>query len=81
MKIIYIILSLLSIGLTGCSAEFHSVLERQINRPDIPLSYKVKIIDGCEYIIVYTEGMNYIPTHKGNCTNKIHIYNIEKTNL
>ncbi len=31
----------------------------------------VKVIDGCEYIQIDRPG---VFVHKGNCTNKIHIY-------
>jgi len=35
-------------------------------------------IDGCQYFKCYTYNQNYVYTHKGNCTNSIHIYNVEK---
>ena len=38
----------------------------------------VKVIDGCEYIgspIQTHHCLTYIYSHKGNCTNAIHVYN------
>lgn len=35
----------------------------------------VVTIDGCEYFKCNTYGFAYVLTHKGNCTNSIHIYN------
>lgn len=34
----------------------------------------IEVIDGCEYIHHF-DGRGFNLTHKGNCTNKIHIYN------
>lgn len=35
---------------------------------------KVEEIDGCEYIIITTNGKPTAITHKGNCSNLIHEY-------
>lgn len=37
-------------------------------------TYKVTTVDGCEYIAFYTKDGWWVLTHKGNCTNRIHIY-------
>lgn len=34
----------------------------------------VVTIDSCEYLKIVTYGAFYIYSHKGNCSNKIHIY-------
>ena len=38
------------------------------------IPYTVVVIDGCEYVSAYIHGFS----HKGNCTNSIHIYNAER---
>lgn len=40
----------------------------------------IKVIDGCEYIFVenssaWANNYAFSLCHKGNCTNKIHVYN------
>jgi len=53
------------------SVDWHKKFEE----PKIPQ----KMIDGCDYIVTSngTAG-SQILTHKGNCTNPIHIYNTKK---
>jgi hypothetical protein len=41
-------------------------------------TYSVDVIDGCEYFIMWYNGVFYPCAHKGNCTNNIHIYRVEK---
>ena len=39
------------------------------------VTYRIVIIDGCEYILGSDNGVNnggYFLTHKGNCRNKLH---------
>lgn len=65
---------LLSIGcflLVGCS---RSVSELQEEFSGYPIVKR----DGCEYIACKTYGEFIIYVHKGNCSNPIHMYNIEK---
>ena len=40
--------------------------------------YPIVKRDGCEYIACKTYGEFIIYVHKGNCSNPIHMYNIEK---
>lgn len=42
------------------------------NRRDMP--YKIIVLEGCEYIVMPTTHQYTIITHKGNCTNRSHIY-------
>lgn len=39
--------------------------------------YPVTVIDGCEYLLCGTAHGFYVPVHKGNCTNSIHVYRVE----
>lgn len=39
------------------------------------VKYKILVIDGCEYIATPSAYQYTSITHKGNCTNSIHIYN------
>jgi hypothetical protein len=39
--------------------------------------FKIVIIDGCQYILMATSDPNVV-THKGDCTNRIHIYRVEQ---
>jgi len=61
------LLVLLGISLFGCDKQE----ERTVNEEN----YKIKRIDGCEYIEFdygYSNYRVYSLTHKGNCSNKIH---------
>ena len=40
-------------------------------------TYEVRVIENCEYLMCRTTHGYNVPTHKGNCTNNIHIYNKE----
>lgn len=42
-------------------------------------SYKVIVIDRCEYIKITVSG-GVTLCHKGNCANSIHAYRVEKSN-
>jgi hypothetical protein len=42
------------------------------------VSIKIIEIDGCEYIASLNGHLGWIYSHKGNCKNKIHIYNKEQ---
>lgn len=64
-------LLLLLLFLTGCG------YPNQLPVKDTISSYDyvgVVEIDGCQYLIYNYKGI----AHKGNCKNKIHIYNVEK---
>jgi len=40
-------------------------------------TYRVEVIDGCEYFMMWNHGSYYPCAHKGNCTNQIHVYRLE----
>lgn len=64
MKKIFLVLT---VSLFGCDKQE----ERTVNNEN----YKVKVIEGCEYIEFdcgYSNYRVYSLTHKGNCSNKIH---------
>lgn len=44
--------------------------------PKAALKADVVAIGGCEYIVIECGGVA-IPTHKGDCTNSIHLYRYE----
>jgi hypothetical protein len=74
--------------LVSCTAK-HDAITNTIekNRPKVlvvcetpmlePETYEVRVIEGCEYLMCRTTHGYNVPTHKGNCTNNIHIYNKE----
>lgn len=73
MKIIIAVLSCWL--LTGCDND-HDLDNDEIQRfPSSRMGTRVKIsvIDNCEYIF-FDRGV----AHKGNCSNKIHLYAVEK---
>lgn len=39
--------------------------------------FRLVVIDGCEYLYQFAGGGASALTHKGNCTNSIHIYRAE----
>jgi hypothetical protein len=50
-----------------------------LNRAPTKISdIEITTIDGCEYIVNTGYPIAKILTHKGNCTNSIHIYNKPK---
>lgn len=48
--------------------------KKQDAKPKPAPHYTIVIYDGCEYINNYTTHSCNVLTHKGNCTNTIHIY-------
>jgi hypothetical protein len=69
---------LVLLALTGC----HN--QREKNDGDLPTvrsegggTYAVTTIEGCQYIACYTHNGFWVVTHKGNCTNSIHVYRME----
>jgi len=55
--------------LVGCSQKS---LQDELNETSI-----IKL-DGCEYLACRTHAGWMVYTHKGDCSNPIHIYNVEK---
>ncbi len=55
--------------LIGCAPEPRVIQPNEIKASDGTF-YKLTTIDGCQYI---ENGWQF--SHKGNCTNKIHLYN------
>jgi hypothetical protein len=73
----YFILILMCLFLSSCG-DYYENTSTIYESGFKGMYYKHIVIDGCEYIIgrdnlPYNGG--YFMTHKGNCTNKIHIYN------
>ena len=67
-----IILTFIALGVCGCEDK-----NVDIKSTDIVVSgrhLKTYTIDGCEYIGKVWGTNNDIITHKGNCSNPIHIY-------
>lgn len=64
-------LTVLSVILTGCSDPIATVTVTVTSESNYG-TYRVEVIDGCQYL---TYGWTL--AHKGNCTNKIHIYRLE----
>lgn len=71
MKTILIAAGALILVLTGCDSP--PTKQEPTVTPVHCWSYYVTVIDGCEYIGIFRE-----ITHKGNCTNAIHSYNVER---
>lgn len=67
MKKFLFLISVCGIMLTGCDDKKRpTVSAGGIFEPH----YSIEVVDGCQYL---RYGRCF--THKGNCTNKIHIYN------
>jgi hypothetical protein len=49
-----------------------------IKIPKSPIETKMVVIDGCEYLMYRSYYGCAEITHKGNCLNPIHMYNIER---
>lgn len=69
-------------GLIFCASYVIYKISRGNNIKAFP-QYKtneinIAVFDGCEYIANRTANGLTVLTHKGNCTNSIHIYNVEK---
>lgn len=70
------LLGILLIGLGGC-------LKPMLATGTLPeKDYKVIVIDNCQYIaaengVPDVRNYNLTITHKGNCNNPIHIYNVK----
>lgn len=61
------------------------IIAKEINKGggiSTSISEGVEIVlnDGCEYFKNYVNG-GYVLTHKGNCKNPQHLYNIERTTI
>lgn len=71
MKKLIILLAMLII--TGCSEEQIQKRQKDENQSwiDYNRGYKLRTIDGCEYIETGVYG-GAVLTHKGNCRNPIH---------
>lgn len=52
---------------------------KQVREHDIgwDIDYGVRVIGGCQYIVCQPRPIAIGITHKGNCTNSIHIYRVE----
>jgi hypothetical protein len=79
MKQIFLILT--SITIFGCSVNYEGGnLEKEFTNYEIPTYSNTKLIllqiDSCEYLFAKYHRSAFL-THKGNCKNKIHQYNIE----
>lgn len=61
--------------LSACHPKATSTVEVPMEG-SAPQTLSVVTIDGCEYFYCPCEGAR-IYTHKGNCKNPIHIYNVE----
>lgn len=73
---------ILAAGLVGCNSEKKEVLSTTLESPS-NYNYKIEVIEGCEYILAWGRGYpnsGAMLTHKGNCKNPIHSYNVEKGN-
>ena len=79
MKIKLILLVLVLFFLAGCNDSNEDKKNIALVKPDGDIVTIVSI-DGCEYIVNLTAYGFKIFTHKGNCTNSIHVYNKEKKN-
>jgi hypothetical protein len=47
-------------------------------KTDYGVKYTIEVVDGCQYLKSHTHNGWDVLTHKGNCTNKIHIYAVER---
>lgn len=72
MKIVCILAATLMLCGCGESPSFHNNIKYESGNeiPKLSNGYCIYIIDGCQYV---SWGKCF--SHKGNCTNKIHIYN------
>lgn len=80
-----IMLFLFALVLLGCSVKEENSYKENSNIQQGTLiiydnqgkKWIVRVIDGCEYLIkdIYNQG--YV-SHKGNCNNPIHQYNIKE---
>jgi hypothetical protein len=74
----YILLGIICAIGNGCEPKKRVIVKdvssTRYYRENSALAYAVCAIDGCEYIRYGIHGVS----HKGNCTNSIHIYNVEK---
>ncbi len=80
-KIFIAIGLVLLISVTGCGKQ-----KAEIEKEEVPVEdknkfipkYRIVEIEGCEYFsFISSHGFKHI-THKGNCKNPIHIYNVVK---
>jgi len=63
MRILSTICVAATVLLTGC------------DHPDyVRNNVEIVNIDGCQYVL-FTGSQSWCLTHKGNCTNNIHVYN------
>lgn len=67
---------LLFVLFIGCD-NFHNKRSEQSGNGKFSFDYAVVIIDNCQYI-QYHVYMGEAVTHKGDCTNKIHGFNVER---
>ena len=67
-----------SVFIIGCG--YDSKKEDEQNKKHIPL-YSIVVIDSCEYLVTQYYNTNASLCHKGNCKNKIHIYNLDTITL
>ena len=70
---IIMFLMFLSIMISGCSIEYTENIEK-IKISHTIQGAKIVTLEGCEYLEMPTTYGYNIYSHKGNCTNNIHIY-------
>lgn len=67
-----LIISVLVMALSGCDNKAIPINDKgDTIKESAFIGYRIEAIDGCEYIKFNGRSL----THKGNCKNKIHIYN------
>ena len=66
------VIIIVGLFLMGCSPEPTQKVQTAEGK-----EYGVTIVDGCEYIRSPSAHGQYVLTHKGNCTNTIHVYRME----
>ena len=65
-KLLLLLLSLLTIS--SCQEPLKNTSSNRFT------NYKIIIIEDCEYIMYKSSNSYSHITHKGNCTNRIHVY-------
>jgi hypothetical protein len=70
--------------LVGCGDPIPSTtIQTNFAKSDLPtvIGYEIVVINGCEYLATQSAAGHYALTHKGNCKNHIHPYDIEEKSL
>lgn len=73
-----------TIGVIACVLVVFGCTQQREREGELPVvtsstggKYSVTVVEGCEYLAFYTHSSFYTLSHKGNCTNSIHIYKAE----